>query len=86
LQHDIQALSHEIQELSHGVEDLSHDADPSQAVGADLPRQPHGEHQANAEIGMLRERVDAIEQLQLHLQASLAQETGQTAPPAYTPI
>ncbi|KAF7336100.1 hypothetical protein MVEN_02157000 [Mycena venus] len=83
LQQDIQALSHEIQEVSRGVEDLSHDAEASQAVGADLPPQPHGEHQPTAEIGMLRERVEAIEQLQLHLQASLAQET---APPAYTPI
>ncbi|KAF7360809.1 hypothetical protein MVEN_00812900 [Mycena venus] len=83
LQQDLQALSHEIQEVSRGVEDLSHDAEASQAVGADLPPQPHGEHQPTAEIGMLRERVEAIEQLQLHLQASLAQET---APPAYTPI
>ncbi|KAJ6524364.1 hypothetical protein B0H19DRAFT_1085349 [Mycena capillaripes] len=83
LQQDIQALSHEIQELSHGVEGLSHDAEASQAAGADLPRPPHDEHQPSVEIGILRERVEAIEQLQLHLQASLSQET---APPAYTPI
>ncbi|KAJ6534991.1 hypothetical protein B0H19DRAFT_1383267 [Mycena capillaripes] len=85
LQDDIQALSREIQELSRGVEDLSHDAEASQTMGplANLPRQSYGEHQPNAEIVMLRERLEAMEQLQLHLQASLAQETG---PPAYTPI